>query len=392
MTPARAAAGLPRAVWVVGLVSLFMDISSEMIHALLPLFLTTTLGASVAVVGVIDGIAESTAALGKVFSGYISDRIGKRKPLILFGYGLAAITKPFFALATSPMLVLAARLADRIGKGFRGAPRDALIADVTPEAMRGRAYGLRQALDTVGAFVGPIMAIALMGLFDNNMRAVFWAAIVPAIFSVSLVVFGVEDRTAKEAARAPIHVGDLSAFPVHYWALMIVGVVFTFARFSEAFLILKAHADGLPVLLAPLVLVVMNLVYALGAYPAGALADRTSPRALLILGIVVLIGADLALARLTSLAGAFAGVALWGAHLALTQGVFAKLVADAAPDRLRASAFGIFNLSTGGALLIASSVAGLAWDRLGSEATFLIGAGFAAFAGASAFLLSFAKA
>lgn len=383
---ASKSARLPRTVWIVGLVSLFMDISSETIHALLPLFLTTTLGASVALVGLVDGISESTAAIGKVFSGYISDRIGKRKPLILFGYGLAAVTKPLFALATSPMYVLAARFADRIGKGFRGAPRDALIADVTPEAMRGRAYGLRQALDTVGAFVGPLLAIALMALFNDNMRAVFWVAIIPAIVSVSLVLFGVEDRSAKEEARAPIHFRDLASLPAHFWLLMVVGAMFTLARFSEAFLILKANADGLPVMLAPLVLVVMNVVYALGAYPAGVLADRASARSLLMLGIAVLIGADLMLALAPGLAGAFAGIALWGAHMALTQGVFAKLVADIAPERLRASAFGIFNLLTGLALLFASVLAGLVWDMLGSAATFLIGAALAGAAAGAAIL------
>ncbi|MBI3440054.1 MAG: MFS transporter [Proteobacteria bacterium] len=365
-----------------------MDTSSEIIHALLPLFLTTTLGASVALVGLIDGISESTAAIGKVFSGYISDRIGKRKPLILFGYGLAAISKPLFALATSPMFVLAARFADRIGKGLRGAPRDALIADVTPEAIRGRAYGLRQALDTVGAFVGPLLAIALMALFNDNMRAVFWIAIIPAIISVSLVVLGVEDRDTAEQTRAPIRLHDLSSLPPKFWLLMSIAAVFTFARFSEAFLILKANADGLPVMLAPLVLVVMNVVYALGAYPAGAMADRTSPRSLLMMGIAVLIAADLVLWLGSSLAGAFTGIALWGAHMALTQGVFAKLVADIAPERLRASAFGIFNLLTGVALLIASVLAGLVWDKFGSGATFLTGALLAATAAVTVILTS----
>jgi MFS family permease len=375
---------LPRTVWAVGLVSLFMDISSETIHALLPLFLTTTLGASVAIVGIIDGVAESTAAIGKVFSGYISDRIGKRKPLILFGYGLAAISKPLFALATSPLYVLGARFADRVGKGFRGAPRDALIADVTPNVMRGRAYGLRQALDTVGAFVGPLAAIALMALFNDNMRAVFWVAIIPAAISVALVLFGVEDRHATEKARAPIHFSDLSSLSPRFWLLMVVAVTFTFARFSEGFLILKANADGLPVMFAPLVLVVMNIVYAGGAYPVGALADRMSPRTLLFYGVATLIAADFALSLIPGLGGAFLGIALWGAHLALTQGVFAKLVADFAPERLRASAFGIFNLLTGIALLIASVIAGFAWDALGSNATFLIGAAFAAVAAATA--------
>jgi predicted MFS family arabinose efflux permease len=237
---------------------------------------------------------------------------------------------------------------------------------------------LRQALDTVGAFIGPLLAIALMAAFAGNMRTVFWAAIAPAILSVVLVLFGVEDRNAADKARPPIHMRDLSALGSPFWLLMLVAGAFTFARFSESFLILKAHANGLPTALAPLVLVVMNIVYAGGAYPAGALADRASPRALLLFGIAVLIAADLSLAFIPGLAGAFLGIGLWGAHLALTQGVFAKLVADSAPEQLRASAFGIFNLLTGLALLVASIVAGLAWDRFGADAAFIIGAGFAA--------------
>lgn len=380
-------ARIPRTVWAVGLVSLFMDTSSESIHALLPLFLTTTLGVSVSLVGLIDGVGESTAAIAKVFSGYLSDRIGRRKPLILFGYGLAALTKPFFAIATGPWPVFAARFADRFGKGLRGAPRDALVADVTPEAIRGRAYGLRQALDTVGAFAGPLLAIALMALFANNMRAVFWVAVIPAMLAVAFVVFGVEDRGVTErAASPPVRIAELRDLPVPFWIVTFVGLAFTLARFSEAFLVLKANAEGLPLALAPLVLVVMNVVYAAGAYPLGALSDSRSPTALLLAGIAALIGADLVLALLPTLPGAFAGIALWGVHMALTQGLFAKLVADTAPVRLRASAFGVFNLISGAAMLFASVVAGLAWDGFGSSATFLIGAGFAGVAGLAALL------
>ncbi len=375
---------IPRTVWAIGLVSFLMDVSSEMIHSLLPLFLTTTLGASVAFVGLIDGVAESTAAISKIFSGYVSDRMGRRKPLILLGYGLGALSKPLFAIAAGPLAVLAARFADRIGKGLRGAPRDALIADVTPLGIRGKAFGLRQALDTAGAFTGPLLAIALMALFANNMRAVFWVAIIPAVLAVVCVLVGVEDRAVpanETKARPPIRLRDLAEIGRPFWIVVAIGVVFTLARFSEAFLVLKANAEGLPLALTPLVLVVMNIVYSLGAYPAGALSDRLPPGSLLLSGLVALIGADLALAFLPGLGGAFLGIALWGVHMALTQGLFAKLVAEHAPETLRGSAFGLFNLVTGVALLFASVVAGLVWDRAGSTATFLTGAGFALIAG-----------
>jgi MFS family permease len=355
---------------------MFMDISSEMIHALLPLFLTTTLGASVALVGLIDGVAESTASISKVFSGYLSDRFGRRKPLILLGYGLGALTKPLFALATSPALVFGARFADRIGKGLRGAPRDALIADVTPAEFRGRAYGLRQAMDTSGAVIGPVAAIGLMALFANDFRAVFWVAVIPALIAVALVLAGVEEKHEPRSAssvKGPIALGDLSRLDRAFWGVVIVGVVMTLARFSEAFLILKAHDEGLPLTLAPAVLVVMNVIYALGAYPAGAAADRMAARTLLLWGLATLIAADLLLAFAPGIWGAFSGIALWGVHMALTQGLFAKLIADCAPEELRGSAFGLFNLATGFAMLAASVIAGLLWDQWGPDATFIAG-------------------
>ena len=370
---------IPRTVWALGLVSLFMDISSETIHALLPLFLTATLGASVALVGLIDGVAEATASIAKVFSGYLSDRLRKRKMLILIGYGLAAVTKPLFALAGSPAVVFGARFADRIGKGVRGAPRDALVADITPPEIRGRAFGLRQSLDTAGAFAGPLLAIGLMAIFANDMRMVFWIAVIPAALAVACVLFGVEDAPAASApvSAPPVRLIDLKRLPRAFWSVTLVGVVFTLARFSEAFLILKASAEGLPLVLAPLVLVVMNAVYALGAYPAGIWSDRVPARRLFALGLLALIAADLSLGLLPGLGGAFLGIALWGVHMALTQGLLAKLVADHAPADLRGSAFGAFNLLTGVAMLFASVIAGLVWDRFGANATFLVGAGFA---------------
>lgn len=377
-------APIPRVVWMLGFVSLFMDTSSEVVHALLPLFLTTTLGVSVAFVGLIDGIAEATASVVKVFSGYVSDRVKRRKPLILLGYGLAALSKPLFPLAHGVPLVLGARFADRIGKGLRGAPRDALIADVTPAAIRGRAFGLRQALDTTGAFLGPLLATALMFLLADDIRTVLWIAAIPAAGAALLVWIGIRERAhgaGSSGTGAGLHVNDLGQLSGAFWHVVVIGVVFTLARFSEAFLILKASAVGLPLALAPLVLVVMSLVYALGAYPAGVLSDRMNARNLLRFGLVLLVAADLVLSASSTVASAFAGIALWGGHMAVTQGLLTKLVAEHAPANLRGSAFGVFNLATGGALLVASVVAGLLWDQIGPGATFLAGAGFAVVAG-----------
>jgi MFS family permease len=374
---------VPRTVWALGFVSLFMDVSSEMIHALLPVFLVSTLGASAALVGAIEGVAEATASVTKVFSGAISDRLGRRKLLAVVGYGLGAITKPVFALAATPFEVLAARFVDRIGKGIRGAPRDALVADVTPPAVRGAAYGLRQALDTVGAFAGPLLAIALLTAFENDVRAVFGVAIVPGVVAVALLAFGVEDVTpGPRDPAAPLRLGlrDLRALAAPYWIVVGVGFVFTLARFSEAFLVLRAQEVGLPLALVPVVMIAMNLVYAVSSTPAGQLSDRFDRRLVLAAGLVALIAADVALAALHGVAGALAGAALWGLHMGLTQGLFAALVADAAPVSLRGTAFGLFHLTSGVALLAASLLAGLLWDRFGSSATFGCGAAIAALA------------
>ena len=380
---AEPGATLPRTVWALGLVSLFMDASSESIHALLPLFLTLTLGASAATVGLIDGIGEAVASVTKMLSGTLSDRMGKRKPLVVIGYGLAAISKPLFAIAGSAAVVFAARFADRFGKGVRGAPRDALVADVTPPELRGRAFGLRQALDTVGAIIGPLAAIGLMAAFADNMRLVFWIATVPAALAALVVLFGVKDHeVAAKAARprSSIRLRDLRVLPGPFWQVIAIATVFTLARFSEAFLVLKANAVGLPLTLAPMVLVAMSLVYAAGSYPAGAWADRTPVRRLLIAGLACLITADLVLAAAASVAVAFVGIILWGAHMALSQGLMGKLVADHAPPGLRGSSFGVFHLATGLATLAASVGAGLLWDQIGPAATFVAGALFAALA------------
>lgn len=385
MTMTSLKSAIPRTVWALGFVSLFMDVSSEIIHALLPLFLTVTLGVSVVLVGLVDGIAEATAAIVKVFSGYISDRVGKRKPLILLGYGLAALSKPLFPLAGSAVTVLGARFADRIGKGLRGAPRDALIADVTLPEARGRAFGLRQALDSVGAFVGPALAIGLMITFANDIRKVFWIAIIPAVLALLIIAFAVSDRPRGEvAARVPIALADLPRLPSQFWKIVILGGIFTLARFSEAFLILKATQAGLPLVAAPLVLVAMNLVYALGSYPAGMLADNHSARWLLQAGLFVLVLADALLALSAGVYMVFAGIVLWGVHMAMTQGLLSKLVADNAPVELVGSAFGLFNLVLGLAMLVASVLAGILWESAGSQATFIAGGIFATLAIVSA--------
>ena len=372
-------ARLPRGIWALGLVSLFMDISSEMIHGLLPVFLTSVLGASTELVGLIEGIGEATASISKLFSGWLSDRLGKRKVLAVVGYGLAALSKPLFALAVSPSFVLAARFADRVGKGIRGAPRDAMVGDMVPTGLRGAAYGLRQALDTVGAFAGPLLAVALMAALHDNFRLIFWLSLIPAAISVLVLVVAVREPAHAEVAdQSPLKLSAVKTLGGAYWTVVGVGAVLTLARFSEAFLILRAQNVGLPLALTPLVLVVMNIVYSLSAYPLGALSDRVSRPLLLGIGFAILIAADIVLAVASNLPAVGAGVALWGLHMGTTQGLLAALIADEAPANLRATSFGVFNFVSGIALLLASVIAGALWDVAGPYATFLAGAAFSA--------------
>lgn len=377
------AAHIPKTVWLLGLVSMLMDISSEMIHGLLPVFMVTVLGASATTIGAIEGVAEATALIVKVFSGVLSDYAGQRKGLAALGYGLAAFTKPLFALAGSAGWILTARFIDRIGKGIRGAPRDALITDVTPPGLRGAAFGLRQSLDTVGAFAGPLLAMALMLLWKNDFRAVFWVAVIPAFLALAMLVFGVhEPRSAPHAEKRAVALSRaaLGKLSRDYWWVVIAGAMLTLARFSEAFLVLRAQQGGLALAFVPLVLIVMNLVYALGAYPFGRLADKMPHRWLLAIGIVPLIAADLVLSHSGQLFWLLPGLLLWGLHMAATQGLLATMVADTAPDDLRGTAFGFFNLASGVAMLIASALAGVLWDQVGASATFYAGAGFAGLA------------
>lgn len=374
---------LPAGIWILGFVSLLMDSSSELIHSLLPIFMTSVLGASMITVGLIEGVAEACAAITKAFSGVISDYLGKRKILVILGYGLAAITKPVFPLAQSIVWVFTARFVDRIGKGIRGAPRDALIADITPIELRGAAYGLRQALDSAGAFVGPLLAVLFMFWLANDIRSVLWIAAIPAFIAVALLIFGVEEPSRQQrgaTARDPLRFSDASRLTRGYWQIVVLGALFTLARFSEAFLVLRAEDTGLALGFIPAVMIAMNVVYACSAYPAGIAADKLDLRYILVAGLGILILADIVLAIADSPLLVFVGAGLWGLHMGLTQGLFSKLVADAAPADMRGTAFGIYNVINGLALLLASVIAGILWSILGAPVTFMAGALFASLA------------
>ncbi|NTV98610.1 MAG: MFS transporter [Chlorobiaceae bacterium] len=375
---------LPRSIWTIGMVSMFMDVSSELIHSLLPLFMATVLGASMMTIGMVEGFAEATASFTKVFSGAASDYTGRRKLLAVIGYGLSAITKPLFPLANAIGWVFAARFTDRVGKGIRGAPRDALIADIVPEKLRGSAYGLRQALDSVGAFAGPVLALAFMVVFNGDIKAVLWIAVIPAFISLLLLIFGVQepDPAAKPVGglNARLSFAGTARLSPRYWLVTALAALLTLARFSDAFLVLRARQLGLEPGFAPLIMIVMNITYSLFAWPAGKAADKLEPRRLLLPGTALLIASDIVLAAAWNPAAALVGAGIWGGHMALTQGVLSKLVADTAPADLRGTAFGIFNLVTGGALLLSSIIAGALWNSSGPQATFIAGALFASVA------------
>lgn len=379
-TQQRGWKAVPGGVWALGFVSMLMDISSEMIHALLPIYMVTVLGTSALSVGFIEGIAEAVASITKVFSGAVSDRLGKRKVLAVCGYGLGALTKPVFPLAGTLGWLVGARFVDRIGKGIRGAPRDALVADITPAELRGAAFGLRQTLDTIGAFLGPLLAIGLMWLTADSFQSVFWIAVIPAFLAVFVLIVYVKDPAPgalKKDAKKVLKWRDLVKLGNDYWWVAGVGGVFALARFSEAFLILRAEAVGIEIMWTPIVLVLMSLAFSLSAYPAGALSDRINRITVLGIGLGLLIAADLVIALVPGMPGLLVGVVLWGLHMGFTQGLFAALIADSAPVELRGTAFGMFNLLTGIALFIASVLAGLLWDVVGFQGTFLVGAGFA---------------
>jgi len=378
MPPRHVLRQMPSGIWVLGCVSLLMDISSEMIHSLLPLFMVTTLGAGTIAVGIVEGLAESLALVVKVFSGTLSDYLGKRKGLALCGYALGALTKPLFAMAPDIGTLLTARLLDRVGKGVRGAPRDALVADIAPPHLRGAAFGLRQSLDTVEAFLGPLLAVGLMLLWADDFRAVFWVAVIPGMMAVALLLFGIQEPEARPTTQRtnPITRDNFARLVSAYWWIVGIGALFTLARFSEAFLVLRAQQGGIPIAFIPLVMVAMNLVYACSAYPFGKLSDRMNHKALLAGGLLVLVAADLVLAIHDHWSVVLGGVALWGVHMGMTQGLLATMVADVAPADLRGTAYGCFNLACGLAMLVASVLAGFLWDRFDASFTFYAGALF----------------
>jgi MFS family permease len=371
---------VPGGIWALGFVSLLMDISSEMIHALLPVYLLTVVGASPLAIGAFEGVAESTASITKAFSGALSDWLGNRKALAAIGYGLGAVTRPIFALAPTIGWLMAARFIDRVGKGIRGAPRDALVGDISPPHLRGASFGLRQSLDTIGSFLGPLLAIALMWMTANHFSAVFAIAAIPAFLSLALILAAVrEPKRPKNLRRPrmPLHPDELARLGATYWWVAAIAVVFTLARFSEAFLVLRGQSIGLPLMLTPMTLVAMNIAYSASAFPVGVLSDRVGRVTLLMIGLLLLAVADVVLAFATGVVAVGVGVALWGLHMGFTQGLLATLIADAAPSELRGTAFGIFHLITGGALLLASVIAGALWSVAGPEGAFLAGATFA---------------
>lgn len=369
---------IPSGIWVLGFVSLLMDVSSEMIHSVLPLFLVTVLGTSVATIGLIEGFSESMALFFKVFSGFLSDYLRKRKEIVLLGYGLSALTKPLFMLASGVGLIFTARLIDRIGKGIRGSPRDALIADISPSNIRGASFGLRQSLDTLGAVLGPLLAFLLMFLFKDNFRVVFFLALIPAFFAVFLIGVGVRDPVSDHATKYsnPLLLENLKQFSSAFWWICLIGGMIALARFSEAFLVLRALDGGMSLEQVPLVLMWMNLLYATTAYPFGVLADSISPRHLLGISLIVLIGSDWVLATSHDRIYILVGVGLWGCHMGLSQGLLAAMVASAAPLTLRGSAFGFYNVLNGIAVMLSSALAGFFWQFVGAPTTFYMGALF----------------
>ena len=367
---------IPRSIWMLGLVSLFVDTSSELVHSLLPIFMVSSLGASMTYVGLVVGIAESTALIVKIFSGTLSDYFQKRKLLTIIGYGLAASTKLLFPLANSMGLVLTARFVDRIGKGIRGAPRDAMVGDIAPAEIRGACFGLRQSLDTVGAFFGPLLAIAGMIIFAGNIRTVLWIAVIPALISMIILIFGVEEPKIhyKIDKKPSLQLKEIYNLSSEYWKLVLIAGIFTLTKFSDAFLILKAQAIGFQVTFVPLIMVIMNIIYAFGAYPAGILSDKVNRKVVLLIGIVLLIIANIILAMADDFFMLVLGIIFWGMHMAFTQGLLATMVTDTTAPEIRGTAYGIFNFVCGIAMLLSSIIAGILWDQLGSSSTFIAGA------------------
>jgi MFS family permease len=367
-------------VAALGFVSLLTAISSAMIYGLLPVFLVKVLGVNVASVGLIEGMAESANSLIKIVSGTASDRIGRRMPLVIFGYTLSAVVKTLFPLAGAASTVLAARVLDRLGKGIRDAPRDAFLTDMTAPGLRGTSFGLRLALAIAGFVFGPFFAVGLMRLSGDDFRLVFWIALIPAFLSIIVLILAVKEMPFNHQPGGRglrFQRGDLNALPVAFWWAIVIASLLSLARFSPAFLVLKAHATGVDAAYVPMILGLMYFVYSVTAYPFGVLADRFDRRLQLGIGTLILVGADAVLAHAQTIWGAAFGAALWGLQMGVTQPVIGAIVADAAPERLRGAAFGIYDLTIGLAAFAASSGAGILWSISGPGTAFGVSASIA---------------
>lgn len=373
--PSRSPGGLGRNVYALGAVSFFTDVSSEMIYPLLPVFLSTVLGANAGFIGAIEGAAESTAALLKLASGWWSDRIQKRKVFVVVGYTLASVVRPLIAAAQSATEVLFIRVSDRVGKGLRNSPRDALIADSVDPSLRGRAFGFRSAADNAGALLGPLIAFAILKWAGLSLRTVFWLSAIPGALAVAVAVFGVREvaqhtTVGKKAELA----GGMGA---RFWAFLVVIFVFTLGNSTDAFLLLRAQQLGVPVALAPILWALLNGVKSISNVPGGALSDRIGRRPTLIAGWVVYAAIYFLFARASQSWHAWALFAGYGIFFGLTEGTELALIADVAPRDRRGAAYGWYYLAIGIGALPASLVFGALWDRFGAPFAFTIGAALA---------------
>ncbi len=363
-----------RNVWILGLVSLFTDFGTKAIQSILPLFLVSVLGANVSIIGLIEGIAESTASILKLFSGALSDYWGRRKELAILGYGLSTAIIPLFALANSPLWVLVARFGDRLGKGIRVAPRNALVADVTPIEQRGAAYGLRQTLDTIGAFSGPLVATIILLISGQNFRLVFWVALVSGIISVCLLVKGIRETPSSKEKRSKLIQWDtFQQLGRNYWVLVLAATLFNLGHFSDAFLLLKAQHIGIANAWIPLSMIVMNFSYMLSAYPLGLLSDRMGRKQLLVVAFWLFSLVYLGFAWVQQPQQIWGLFALYGVYLGMSQGILLALVADVTPSELRGTGFGVINLVIGIILLPANLLAGFVWETANPQIPFLLG-------------------
>jgi MFS family permease len=370
---------IARNVYALSAVSFFTDASSEMIYPLLPVFLTVTLGASAESLGIIEGAAETTAALLKLASGWWSDRVRRRKPLIAFGYGLASAARPLVAIAQSAGQVLAIRVTDRVGKGIRGAPRDALIADSVDPSVRGKAFGIQRTSDHAGAVVGPLLAFAVLNWWHTPLRKVFWLAAIPGAIALAIAIFVVQEQHAEPASKESVATSP-SLLPKRFWGVLGAITLFTLGNSTDAFLLLRATQLGVPVALAPILWAMLHVVKSSTSTPGGVLSDRVGRKPTVVAGWMIYAVVYLGFARATAAWHAWALFAVYGVYFGLAEGPERALVADIVPGGRRGTAFGWYNLSIGIAALPASIVFGWIWDRSGPHTAFLFGAAIAGLA------------